>query len=263
MTRDGLVQPMNPEILLLAGIALAIQLVAYVPAYLQQTEKFFDLVGSATSVTVAGVAFLMQPTIDGLSVVLLTMVVVWAARLGWFLVRRIHSAGTDSRFDKIKASWSRFLLAWTLQGIWVFVTLSPALVAIIARDRDRLDVFALVGVVVWVAGFAIEVVADNQKRRFRDNPINKNNFIQTGLWSRSRHPNYFGEILLWVGITIVALPSLSGWGWLAALSPVFVTVLLTKVSGIPILERRADEKWGRQDDYESYKKRTPILFPRI
>ena len=254
---------MSGTILVLAATALAIQWIAFVPAYLRKTETFFDLVGSATFGVVTILAFIMQPSIDGLSIVLLLLVGIWAARLGSFLVRRIHRAGTDARFDEIKVSWPRFLLAWTLQGVWVFVTVSPALVAITSGSRRGLDSFALIGLVVWVAGFTIEVVADSQKRRFRDNPENKDTFIQTGLWSRSRHPNYFGEIVLWTGITIIALPSLSGWGWLAALSPVFVTVLLTQMSGIPILERRADEKWGLQNDYQSYKKETPILIPRI
>ena len=121
----------------------------------------------------------------------------------------------------------------------------------------------LVGFLVWAVGFAIEVVADSQKSRFSANPDNKGKFIQTGLWSRSRHPNYFGEIMLWIGVAIIALPVLRGWQWVALISPVFVTLLLTRVSGVPLLEKKADKKWGGQADYESYKKRTPELIPRL
>jgi steroid 5-alpha reductase family enzyme len=107
------------------------------------------------------------------------------------------------------------------------------------------------------------VAADAQKSRFSANPANKGRFIDTGLWRRSRHPNYFGEIVLWIGIAIAALPVLRGWQWVTIISPAFVTLLLTRVSGIPLLERRADEKWGGQADYEAYKKKTPVPFPAV
>jgi steroid 5-alpha reductase family enzyme len=145
----------------------------------------------------------------------------------------------------------------------VSFTVAAALIAISSINRKGLDVFAIVGFLVWVIGFGIEVVADAQKSRFNANPENKGKFIQTGLWSRSRHPNYFGEILLWVGITIITLPVLQGWQWIALISPVFVTLLLTRVSGVPLLENKSDKKWGGQEDYEAYKKRTHVLIPRL
>jgi steroid 5-alpha reductase family enzyme len=119
----------------------------------------------------------------------------------------------------------------------------------------------LIGGLVWLFGFSMEVIADLQKSRFRADPANKGKFINTGLWAWSRHPNYFGEITLWVGVAIIALPILRGWQWLTLISPVFVFVLITRVSGLPMLEKRADEKWGGQEDYEAYKKRTPVLVP--
>ena len=142
-------------------------------------------------------------------------------------------------------------------------TAAAALVAITTSVRKELDLFAIVGALVWVFGFAIEVAADSQKSRFNADPSNKGKFIQTGLWSRSRHPNYFGEIVLWIGIAIIALPVLQGWQWVALISPIFVTLLLTRVSGIPLLEKKADQKWGGQAEYEEYKKRTPVLIPRL
>jgi steroid 5-alpha reductase family enzyme len=190
-------------------------------------------------------------------------VAVWAIRLGSFLFGRIRKAGKDDRFDEIKPSFIRFLNVWTIQGLWVTFTMAAALVAITTATRKELDLFAIVGFLVWIFGFAIEVVADSQKSRFSANPDNKGKFIQTGLWSRSRHPNYFGEIMLWVGIAIIALPVLQGWQWFALISPFFVTLLLTRVSGVPLLEKKADKKWGGQEDYESYKKRTPVLIPKL
>ena len=102
-----------------------------------------------------------------------------------------------------------------------------------------------------------------QKSHFSADPANKGKFIRTGLWSRSRHPNYFGEITLWVGVAIIALPVLQGWQWIALISPVFVALLITRVSGVPLLEAKADKKWGGQADYEEYKKQTPVLIPKF
>jgi steroid 5-alpha reductase family enzyme len=252
-----------PVFALSVGLAFLIQWVAFVPAYLLQNEGFFDLTGGLTYITVTVLAVGLGPAADGRSILLLILVVVWAARLGSYLFRRIRRAGHDARFDEIKPSFLRFLNTWTLQGLWVSLTLAAALAAITTSVREALDVFAFVGLAVWVAGFAFEAVADLQKSRFRADPQNRGRFIAGGLWSRSRHPNYFGEIVLWVGVAIVAVPVLRGWQWITLISPVFVFLLLTRVSGVPLLEKASDAKWGGQDDYEAYKKRTPVLVPRV
>jgi steroid 5-alpha reductase family enzyme len=245
------------------GLAFLIQWLAFIPAYLWQTEKFFDLTGSLTYISVTVLAVLLSPVIDARSLLLLALVVIWAVRLGSFLFRRIQKAGKDARFDEIKPSFLRFLNTWSLQGLWVTFTLAAALVAITATRRVELDLFALIGTLIWIFGFAFEVVADSQKSRFQADAKNKGKFIQSGLWARSRHPNYFGEIVLWIGVAVIALPVLQGWQWVALISPLFVTLLLTRVSGVPLLEKRADEKWGGQADYEAYKEQTPVLIPRL
>ena len=245
------------------GLAFLVQWLAFIPAYLMQTEGFFDLTGSLTYISVTIVSLLLSPVVDARSILLLALVVIWAARLGSFLFRRIHQAGKDSRFDEIKPSFIRFLVTWTLQGLWVTFTLAAALAAITTTVRKELGIFALIGFLIWIFGFAFEVVADSQKGRFRANPENKGKFIHTGLWAWSRHPNYFGEIVLWTGAAVIALPILRGWQWVTLISPVFVALLLTRISGVPMLEKRADEKWGGQEDYEAYKKRTPVLIPRL
>jgi steroid 5-alpha reductase family enzyme len=245
------------------GLVFLIQWLAFIPAYLLQTEKFFDLTGSITYISVTTIALVFSAGVDGRTILLWTLVVIWAIRLGTFLFGRIKRAGKDDRFDEIKPSFIRFFNVWTIQGLWVTFTMAAALVAITTTTRKELDGFAVVGLLVWAFGFIFEVIADSQKSRFNANPENKGKFIKTGLWSRSRHPNYFGEIVLWIGIAIIALPVLHGWQWIAMISPLFVTLLLTRVSGIPLLEKKADKKWGGQDDYESYKKRTPVLIPRL
>lgn len=251
-----------PIFALAVGLAFAIQWLAFVPAYRLQSESFFDLTGSITYISVMAIAVLLSPVVDGRSILLLALVLIWAARLGTFLFRRIRKAGKDTRFDEIKPSFFRFLLTWTLQGLWVSFTLAAALAASTTALRKELGWFAALGVLVWIFGFALEVVADAQKSRFRADPTNKGKFIHTGLWAWSRHPNYFGEIVLWVGVAIIALPVLRGWQWVTLISPVFVTLLLTRISGLPMLEKRADEKWGGQEEYEAYKERTPVLIPR-
>lgn len=239
-----------------------IQWIVFVPSFLWHTEKFFDLTGSLTYLTVTALAVLLSPVRDARSVVLWIMVSVWAMRLGYFLFTRIQRDGHDGRFDELKVSFPRFLMTWTLQGLWISLTLAAALVAITAQGRKELGLVEGIGILIWLVGFGVEAVADDQKRRWRANKRNKGKFIHTGLWAWSRHPNYFGEILLWIGVAIIALPVLQGWQWVALISPIFVTLLLTRISGVPMLESRADEKWGGQPKYEAYKAKTPVLIMR-
>jgi steroid 5-alpha reductase family enzyme len=245
------------------GLAFVMQWLAFVPAYLSQTEKYFDITGSVTYLAVTVLAVLGAGATDPRSFVLAGAVAVWALRLGSFLYRRIHRAGKDARFDDIKPSFVRFLMTWSLQGLWVTFTIAAALAAITASEGTSLGITALVGVLVWMFGFGFEVVADRQKQQFRADPANQGKFITSGLWARSRHPNYFGEIVLWIGVAIIAAPALRGWQWVTLVSPVFVALLLIYVSGIPMLERRADAEWGGQAEYEAYKARTPVLVPRV
>ncbi len=252
-----------PVFALVVGLAFLIQWLVFIPSFRMQTEKFFDLTGSLTYISLTLIAALLSANLDARSLLLAALVIVWALRLGTFLYRRVHKAGKDDRFDEIKPSFFRFLNVWTIQALWVTFTAAAALVAITTSVRKELDLFAGIGALIWAFGFAIEVVADSQKSRFNADSSNKGKFIQTGLWSRSRHPNYFGEIVLWIGIAVIALPVLQGWQWVALISPLFVTLLLTRVSGIPLLEKKADQKWGGQPEYEEYKKRTPVLIPRL
>lgn len=252
-----------PLFSLAVGLIFLIQWLVFIPAYVLQSEKFFDLTGSITYIAIITLALIFSTGVDGRTILLWALVVIWALRLGTFLFRRVQKAGKDDRFDEIKPSFIRFLNVWTIQALWVTFTMAAALVGITTVNRKELDIFAILGLLVWIFGFAFEVVADAQKSRFNANPENKGKFIQTGLWSRSRHPNYFGEIVLWIGVAIIALPVLQGWQWVALISPIFVTLLLTRVSGVPLLEKKADQKWGGQEDYEAYKKRTPVLIPRL
>ena len=242
-------------------LAFLIQWVVFIPAYIKKTEKFFDLTGSITYISVMAFVVAIAPERDLRSWTLMVLVAIWAARLGSFLFTRIKKAGEDRRFREIKESFPRFLQTWTLQGLWVTFSLAAALIVVTSHVRVAVDIFYWIGFLVWVIGFGMEAIADQQKNRFREDPANEEQFIRTGLWSWSRHPNYFGEIVLWVGVAIIALPVLRGWGWVSLISPIFITILLTRISGVPMLEKRADEKWGGQPDYEVYKRDTSVLVP--
>ncbi len=242
-----------------AIVAFVINWLAFLPAYLRRTERFYDLVGSATFLATIGLALALSGHHDVRALVPAILVGVWAVRLGVFLFTRVHHDGGDGRFDEIKHSAPRFFVAWTMQALWVCVTASAAVASITARVRPDVDAAFFVGVSVWLIGFAIEVEADRQKRAFKRDPQGQR-FICTGLWAWSRHPNYFGEIVVWLGMLCLSSSTLAGAGWVVVLSPILVIVLLTRVSGIPLLEARADTRFGDDEAYQRYKATTPVLM---
>ena len=250
-----------PVFALCGALAFAINWLAYIPAVIAQTEHYYDLVGGISYITVTIAAVLFSSQLDLRSAIVAGMVLLWSLRLAIFLFRRIAKAGKDDRFDDIKTNPIRFLMAWTIQGLWVLLTAAAALAIITGGNREPLGVIGYLGIGIWLAGFLIEVIADQQKSRFKADPANEGRFINVGLWAWSRHPNYFGEIVIWIGMAIIAIPVLEGLQWVTLISPVFVIFLLTKVSGIPMLEDKADDRWGGQQDYEAYKRNTPILVP--
>ena len=251
-----------PVLVWCALLAYAIQWLVFLPAWLFQTERYYDLVGSLTYISVALLALAASRADETAKQLLVLMITVWAARLGTFLFLRIRADGGDSRFERIKPHFLRFLVAWTLQGLWVVVTSGAALAAVTSSRPLPLGGIVLIGAALWGAGFAIEVIADWQKRAFRGRPENQGQFIRHGLWRYSRHPNYFGEIVLWTGIAVMAFPALYGWQYLTLMSPVFVYLLLTRISGINMLEAAAERRWGDDPAYRQYREATSRLLPR-
>lgn len=249
-----------PAFAVLVAAAYAIQWIAFVPAWFLQTERFFDLTGSLTFLAVVGGALAVRDTLDTRSLLIAGMVAVWALRLGPFLFLRVRRDGHDRRFRQIKPNFPLFLMTWTLQGLWVSATASPALAALLAAETRPPDGALAVGAALWLAGFAIEVTADEQKRRFRAVAQNRNRYITSGLWAWSRHPNYFGEILLWIGVAVIAAPVLQGWQLATLASPLFVWQLLTRISGVRMLEARANRRWRDDPGYRDYVRRTNALL---
>lgn len=252
-----------PAFAIAVAIAFVVQWIAYVPAAVAQTDRFFDATGSVTYIGVTVTLLLLSPERDPRALILGALVIMWAARLGSFLLVRNLRTGGDDRFAKIRVAPLRFLSVWTIQGLWISLTAAAAWIAIASAESAPLGWSAWAGVAVWLLGFCIEVTSDLQKSRFKKNPANSGKFISTGLWSVVRHPNYLGEILLWIGVLIVAAPVLQGWQWVALLSPLFVIVLLTRVSGIPLLEAKAERTWGEDPEYREYRAKTPALIPGL
>ena len=248
-------------------IAFIIQWVAFIPAYAFQTEKFYDLTGTLTYLTVTWYALYMSSekftNLNGASIAIVLFISLWAIRLGSFLFSRIHKDGEDKRFRTIKPSATQFFMTWTLQGLWVSLCSMCALTAISSESGVVVNAFYYLGVGLFIYGFITEVKADNEKSKFRSVPENRDKFITTGLWAKSRHPNYFGEIVLWAAIAVISLPSLSGLQYITLISPIFTYVLLVHVSGVRMLEARGQKKWGHLEEYKAYQKSTPMLFPKL
>ncbi|KAI9725912.1 MAG: hypothetical protein M1828_002239 [Chrysothrix sp. TS-e1954] len=223
-------------------------------------------------------------------VVLSAAVSIWATRLGSFLFSRITAEnGTDSRFDNIRNSPPKFLGAFGAQALWVSTCLLPVL-AINSIPQTAfaamplLGLTDILGIMLYVGGITFEATADRQKSKWMEEKKAKKHeedFLTRDLWSKSRHPNYFGESTLWTGIAttsagvLASKAGLMGMGLstglggsaaavaMAAVSPAFVTFLLFKVSGIPLSEKKYDERYGDRKDYQEWKKNTPMFFPKL
>lgn len=247
-------------------LAYVIHWIAYIPAYLFQTEKFYDLTGSVTYLSVVWFVFLstyQSISLNFGNLILVLLISIWTIRLGLFLFMRIHKAGEDKRFRTIKTSASQFFMTFTISGLWVTLCSMCALVAISSPEGLVMNALTYVGIILFIIGFGIEIVADNQKTAFRSIEANKDSFITSGLWSKSRHPNYFGEVLLWFAIAVISFSSLEGLQLITLISPIFTYILLVYVSGVRMLEDMNDKKWADDENYKSYKENTPMLFPKL
>ena len=254
-------------VLYCAVICIGMQWIAWIPASFGKSERFYDLTGGLTYLTVVGFSLWAGSQSEPPSpreLIISLLVVIWSLRLSSFLYFRIHRTGKDGRFDQLKTSPIRFLVPWTLQGLWVFLTMIVVIVINSQSDSaSALGIWDGLGLSIWILGFGIEAIADKQKTVFNTEPNNQGKWIDSGLWSYSRHPNYLGEILLWTGIAFFGISCFTGLERVAWVSPIFIYLLLTKVSGIPILDKRALEKWGEDPEYQKYRENTPALLPRL
>lgn len=246
-------------LLLYLAISMLFNVSLFVVAFIKQSDKLTDISYALTFLIITiSSYFLNQKNIY--STILLVMMILWAARLGGFLLYRVIKVGKDSRFDSMRSSFLKFGQFWLLQGISVWILTVPIVFAM-TSDIQNFNYFAVFGLIIYAIGLSIETLADFQKQKFHNDLANKGKWISDGLWKYSRHPNYLGEILVWVGVYLYALPSLNvGLSLIASISPIFISVLLLFVSGIPLLEKSADKKWGNDKKYQDYRRKTSILL---
>ena len=214
---------------------------------------------------VAGVYYLMssqgQPTPRGLLVA--GLATLWAARLALHVGIRNLGAPEDFRYRQWREEagpafwWISLLKVFLLQALLLWIVSSPLLLAQLEGPASALAARDLVGIALFAMGFAFEAVADWQLVRFKREPSNRGRILRTGLWARSRHPNYFGEALLWWGLGLLAAPT---GGWLAFVGPALITFLLMKVSGVAMLDAALVV---RRPGYVDYIRSTPAFFPRL
>lgn len=247
-------------ILLSFGIALGVNGAFFAVAAARRTDVVTDLSYSLTFALLA-VGLLFTGASKPVQLVASLLVVVWAARLGGYLFRRILRMKVDHRFDGVRESPLRFARFWLLQAITVAVVMLPVSYLLDHEHPPGLGAWVGAGAALWLVGLLVEAIADAQKAAFKARDENRGRFVADGLWRYSRHPNYFGEMLVWWGLFVYAVPVLHGAAFAVVIGPVFITLLLVFVSGIPPLERSADEKYGNDQAYCDYKRRTSILVP--
>ncbi|CAL1294431.1 unnamed protein product [Larinioides sclopetarius] len=247
----------------IATVDFGIQFSAFIVSAFLKTEKFYDITGSLTYIVLAHLCTKWVPERSMRQTIQSGMILTWAVRLGTFLFIRVLKSGKDRRFDKVRGNPKLFFVYWTMQGVWIYITLLPSLLLLSRPDFAPLTNRDYLGFSLWILGFTIEVVADFQKSVFTNMPENKGKFINTGLWSISRHPNYLGEILLWFGLYFSSSSTFKGKEILCVLCPIFDMFLITRFSGIPPLEKYGLQKWGRDPQYIEYVKKTSSLIPYL
>lgn len=248
------------DLLIALIVSLGINILMFIPAYLLRTDKLTDI-SYAVTFSVLGIIAIVLGGITIPALILLVAILLWASRLGIYLLIRIHKMGRDKRFDEMRKSFWRFGRFWILQGITVWIVLLPSML-FLTKSPKELSWYSCIGLVIWTFGLTIETLADIQKFRFINNLDNKGKWINSGIWKYSRHPNYFGEIILWLGLYIFVLGNLStGEAFVGVIGPLYIAFLILFVSGVPLLEKAAEKKWGENNEYQNYKKKTSMLIP--
>jgi len=246
----------------LFAVSIVLQLFLFIPAFLVKTDKLTDFSYSLGFMVVASIAF-SHSDADLYKTLLLSMIIFWSIRLGAYLVFRIAKTGKDKRFDEIRIDFWKFFKFWIFQGAVIPLILLPAVYFF--NSSVTFSPLIVIGGSVWFLGIIIEGVSDIQKFVFKSSSSgNKNKWLETGLWRYSRHPNYLGEIMCWIGIYIFTFNALGQVEKVVGLlSPLTIVTLLVFVSGIPILEKKADERWGKDKKYQAYKNKTAKLIPFV
>lgn len=241
-------------------ISMVIQGLFFVVAASLKTDKVTDLSYGLSFIALIWYVVWRMQTTNLFSWLLVIAVNVWGLRLAGYLLIRIMKMKKDDRFNGIRESWIKFGQFWFFQGVSVWIILIPVILVLI-KPQISLNWVSLLGLGVWFSGLVIETVADQQKFMFKQNSRSRDRWIDSGLWKYSRHPNYFGEMLVWWGLFVAVLPNLRGVEFLGVIGPAYITFLLLKVSGIPPLEKKYAKKYAGDTAYMAYKQRTHLLLP--
>lgn len=251
-----------PLVYIFTIIILILNTLSFMHSYVFKTDIFFDLIGSISFISVGVASLILITDVDANQILIFFLLIIWALRLGPFLFIRRLSAGPDERLSEYFKSPLSLYFIWTMNSLWVFLTSLSMIVIFSSSQDNEFGLMQWLGLLIWVFGFLIEVVSDTQKNKF--NKKNKGAFIESGLWKYIRHPNYLGEIIIWFGIFVISINYINSiFTALSILSPIFVFILLRFLTGVPQLEQRGEEKWGKQEKYLKYKERTGILLPKF
>ncbi len=249
-----------------AAVLVAAYMTAwFVIALIRKDNSLADIAWGLGFVLVAALTFFFRRTSLFLPVLVTSLVVIWGLRLSSHIFLRNRNKGEDPRYAAWRAKWGRsflwrsYLQVFLLQGLFLLIISMPVILVNTYRwvsppGHHGRGVWSI-GLVVWIAGFLFEAVGDAQLARFKKDPANKGRIMDKGLWRYTRHPNYFGESLMWWGIFLIALEVPYGWTTMA--SPLLITFLLVKVSGVPMLEKR----YRGRPDFEAYARRTSVFIP--
>lgn len=256
------------SILLSLIISIVFNLFVFFIAYKKQTDKLTDITYSLTFIIVTlALLFLNKNELHNYHFILVTMIVIWALRLGSYLFRRILIKGKDDRFDGFRHRFTGFGKFFILQAVSIWIVSLPFVLALNTSQAEASiaydNICMPIGVTIFIVGWIIETIADAQKFKFRSNPKNEGRFMSLGLFKIVRFPNYTGEILLWIGVFIYCAPILGGIKWLAIISPIWIITLLLFISGIPFLEKSNQERYGHLESFMWYKSNTKKLIPGI
>jgi len=232
----------------------------FIVSLFRKRNDVADIAWGIGFMLVAWTAFFFSENVSFRSGLVNILVSIWGLRLAWHIYHRNKGKTEDYRYLAWRQAWGQwfyirsYLQVYLLQGFFLFLIVMPVLV-INMSGGSSLRLLDYLGVAVWLLGFFFEAVGDAQLQKFISNPNNRGRLMQSGLWKYTRHPNYFGEVTQWWGLWLIAV-NVPG-GWLSIIGPITITVLILKVSGIPLLEK----KMAENPDFAGYKKRTSVFIP--
>ncbi len=242
-------------------ISLIIQTVFFIFAASFKSDKVTDLSYGLSFVILAWYLLLTNQRFQPLAILITVLITLWGIRLAGYLFIRILKIKKDKRFDGIRENPIKFGMFWFFQGVSIWVIMLPSIVLLNKQNSLTIGPIAIIGTILWLIGFVIETLADQQKFKFKNQPENKGKFIKSGIWKYSRYPNYFGEMLMWWSIFLIVVPTLSGLQWLSIIGALHITFILLFVTGIPPQEKRYQKKYKDSEEYQDYVENTSLLIP--